>query len=422
MIHVFTSIAENYLPKAIVLANSIRKFHPDWKIHLLVVQEELVNTKLVEAHFDEYHLIKDLNIDNFKPWAFCHTIVELSTAIKPFLMKKLMEQEDCTGVVYIDPDIVVFSKLTEIVEGITNNSIVLTPHQTEPEVDLSGVIDNEICSLKHGTYNLGFVAVANSSEGKKFAKWWSDRTYNFCRDEIPNGLFTDQKWIDLVPAIFEGVKIERSPRFNIATWNIRTRILSGAIQDGLFVNGFPVGFYHFSGFDSGAHEMMAKIYAENQNLLFELINWYKVQCSLIAPLLEPYSSIWPYGQFDDGEKIALEMRYVYRERKDLQKFFKDPFDTNSESNFKKWWSNEAKLQYPAFFSEKRKRSELKRLKENVTPGFVKSNLNGNSSIKYVPTPKYLVIKHKIGLFVKFPIRVIRLLNIEGIIGLSNRIS
>jgi hypothetical protein len=124
---------------------------------------------------------------------------------------------------------------------------------------------------------------------------------------------------------------------------------------------------------------------------------------------------------EEIRQYFAEKGFTYKES-DLQKFFKDPFDTNTESNFKKWWSNEAKLQYPAFFSEKRKRSELKRLKENVTPGFVKSNLNGNSSIKYVPTPKYLVIKHKIGLFVKFPIRVIRLLKIEGIIGLSNRIS
>ena len=33
-IHVFTSAACNYIPKVRVLINSIKKWHPEWVIHL----------------------------------------------------------------------------------------------------------------------------------------------------------------------------------------------------------------------------------------------------------------------------------------------------------------------------------------------------------------------------------------------------
>ena len=110
-------------------------------------------------------------------------------------------------------------------------------------------MDNEIAALKHGTYNLGFLAVAATDMGRAFAGWWADRCYHFCRDEIPHGLFTDQRWIDLVPGFFPGTCILRSSRLNVASWNLSTRRLSGTVPGGILVDGEPLGFYHFTGFD-----------------------------------------------------------------------------------------------------------------------------------------------------------------------------
>ena len=98
----------------------------------------------------------DLGIPEWKGWAFCHDIVELSTAIKPFALLNLLSRPECSKVIYLDPDIVMFSRVDDILEAMDDASLVLTPHQTEPEVAVAAVIDNEICSLKHGIYNLGF--------------------------------------------------------------------------------------------------------------------------------------------------------------------------------------------------------------------------------------------------------------------------
>ena len=108
-----------------------------------------------------------------------------------------------------------------------SSNLALTPHQTKPEQTLDAIIDNEVASLKHGIFNLGFIGVRNTAEGRRFADWWAERTYHLCRAEVENGLFTDQKWINFAPVFFDGVAIVKSSRHNVATWNLTTRADDG---------------------------------------------------------------------------------------------------------------------------------------------------------------------------------------------------
>ena len=264
-IHVFTSAAFNYIPKVRMLFQSLRKHHPEWRLHLALADEMRPNIDLSQEPFDRIWAASDLGIPDWRGWAYCHSIVELATAIKPFMLAHLLKLPECQKAIYLDPDTVAFSRLDDIVKLLDNANIVLTPHQTQPEQTLAAVMDNEICSLKHGIYNLGFIAVAATEVGRQFADWWSRRVYHFCRADIPNGLFTDQRWIDLVPAFFEGVTIMRSSRHNVATWNLTTRQLGLSASGDYTVDGEPLGFYHFTGFDSGAHRIMAAKNAGNNS-------------------------------------------------------------------------------------------------------------------------------------------------------------
>ena len=80
----------------------------------------------------ELHQPRDLDIPDWRPWAFCHSMVELCTAVKPFMLKQLLAREDCDAVVYLDPDICVFSPLPEIAERLQTDRIVgdTPPHRT----------------------------------------------------------------------------------------------------------------------------------------------------------------------------------------------------------------------------------------------------------------------------------------------------
>lgn len=364
-IHVFTSAALNYLPKTRLLFDSLRRYHPEAVLHLALSDKMPATDLRGTEGIHEVSPFSELGIPQWKGWAFCHDVVELSTAIKPFVFKKILDLPNCGKVIYLDPDIVVFSRLDDILDALDDCNIVLTPHQTDPEGSLEAVIDNEICSLKHGIYNLGFLGVSATVEGRRFADWWSSRAYHFCRDDIPNGLFTDQRWIDLVPAFFSDVGIIRSTRHNVATWNLTTREFRGDFENGFTVDGQPLGFYHFTGFDSGAHRAMAKKNARRQAPVTALIDWYEDQtCRLSNDLLT--AAPWAFGTFSNDERIIPSQRIVYRNRIDLQAAFPDPFEA---TGFLDWWKTQAPIEFPRLFDQALAEDELRTLRSCLTPGF-----------------------------------------------------
>jgi hypothetical protein len=333
VVHAFTSAARNYLPKARLLLDSVRRFHPGWRIHLALADEEPDGADPSSWGFDEVHPVARMEIPGVRAWAFGHTLVELSTAIKPVVLRDLLRRSDCRGVVYLDPDTVLFSPLEEVERSLDTASVVLTPHLTEPDVESASNPANEMSALQHGTYNLGFVGVRACASGLRFADWWMRRCLRYCRNDIPNGLFTDQRWIDLVPGLFPDVRILRGSRLNVAPWNIATRKVTGTVPDGLLVDGEPLGFYHFTGFDSGAHRTMAVKYASDQPAVARLIEWYAAMTGALAA--EPaLAAPWAYGTFSDGSMIPLGARTAYRDSEALQRRFKDPFDARG---FKVWW-------------------------------------------------------------------------------------
>ena len=364
-LHIFTSAACNYIPKVRMLFSSLREHHPEAVLHLALADERTPLLDLSSEPFDEVRTVADLDIPDWKAWAFCHSIVELATAIKPFFLRQLLQRDDCGQVLYLDPDMVVFSRLDDIVAALNNATLVLTPHQAAAESHLAAVIDNEICSLKHGVFNLGFIGVANTEEGNRFAAWWASRVY---RSEIHNGLFTDQKWIDLVPALFDDVAICRSPRHNVATWNLTTRTLAEDDNGRYTVDGEPLGFYHFTGFDSGAHRIMASRNAAGNATVTKLADWYDRSTRDLSQ--DPLSAVpWAYGTYDNGQAITRVQRFIYRERLDLQRAFDDPFNVTKDNNFFTWVTRQGPKEYPALFDDTKADGAMLELSRNLTPGF-----------------------------------------------------
>lgn len=323
-IHAFTSITSNYLPKARVLARSLKSVSPDVCVHLCLNDMPPPGFEMAAEPFDRLILLEDLEIPHKRGWIFGHSLVELCTAVKGFAFTEIFRNTEAEKVFYFDPDIVVFGRFEDLLERLDQGSIMLTPHLTEPEDDLDAVADNEIASLKHGVFNLGFLGVRRTEEGMKFLDWWRSRLYHFCRDDIPGGLFTDQRWVDLAPCFFDGVVILRDPAFNVATWNLTHRLAEGSLETGIFINGSPLGFYHFSGFDSGAQEVMLKKYGRSAPVLFALRQWYVDACEREGQsVLGNRPSV--YAAYSNGEIITAHQRAVYRSRPDVQKAFPDPF-------------------------------------------------------------------------------------------------
>lgn len=341
--YIFTSSAPNYLPKVMCLARSVKKYLPKTKFVWLVADKvdlSIKDTSTYESCIDEVLTLDELqNWDN--KWLFSYNLVELSTAIKPFAADRILNREDCKTLLYLDPDTVLFNGLAAVYDSLNNFDIVLTPHLSKPETSLIGVLENEISALKHGIFNLGFIGLRPSEESKKFANWWKERLTHFCQSDLSLGVFTDQKWINFVPVFFENVKILKDSAYNVAPWNISQRKLTGSFEDGFFVDDKRLEFYHFTGFDKGDHEFMAKRYAPGNKSVIDLIEWYKK--STITDRKLPK---WNLGYYSDGvTAIKNSHREIYINRKDLQEAFPDPFE-KSQNSFIHWLLSHGVNEYP----------------------------------------------------------------------------
>ena len=260
----------------------------------------------------------------------------MCTGVKGIAFDVIFERYGADKVFYFDPDIVVFSKLDLLLEKLESASVLLTPHQTKPDELPEAIVDNEICSLKHGIYNLGFLAVRNSEAGRQFVQWWAERLLLFCYDDKLSGLFTDQRWVDLAPAFFEDIHIVREPNCNVSTWNLSNRVATGSLEEGILINGLPLCFYHFSGFDSGNQEIMLKKYGSHSPVLFDLRKQYIENCEAQGQK-ELGRLKCVYSSFEDGTPITQKQRTVYKKRVDLQQAFPNPFAVDDKKQSYKQW-------------------------------------------------------------------------------------
>jgi hypothetical protein len=102
-----------------------------------------------------------------------------------------------------------------------------------------------------------------------------------------------------------------------------------------------IGLYwmEFSGFDSGAQEVMLSRYTPHDSPLFELRSWY-IRSLAEAGQHDLGDIPCKHGRFSNGEPVTKEHRLVYRNRPDLQSAFPYPAVINGDSNcFYNWFDH-----------------------------------------------------------------------------------
>lgn len=325
---VFTSCVANYLPKARVLAASLKEQQPDWQFCLLLGEDPPAGFDLAAEPFDRVIGYEDLEIPDLPAFLFKHRLVELCTAVKGMALNHFLEKEKQPKVIYLDPDIMVLGSMKPLEQMLDSHDILLTPHQLAPQTGAQAIEDNEICSLRHGVFNLGFVAAANRPEGIAFSRFWRDRLQAYCRDDKNRGLFTDQKWCDLAPAYFPSLGIVRDPGCNAASWNLTDRRITRDSSGRYLANGAPLRFYHFTGYDSGMGRVMSSIYGANMPAVAELWNVYDRKLR-DAGHERMKKHAWSGGFYANREPISDEARVYYRETPSIQALYPDPYDTDS---------------------------------------------------------------------------------------------
>ena len=248
-----TIVAHNYVPMASVLAESLSEVHPEIVMHTVVIDHpasalnlEIPNSLILTI--DEI----DLKKNNYQTQASIYDVTEFATSVKPFVLEQLLCDFDV--VLYLDPDIQIFSSLDAIISMTYEHGWSLTPHVTKPYKDRNaGPPEKEIMGA--GIYNLGYVGVSKSSLA--MLHWWQEHLNREAIIDQPSQLFTDQRWIDLAVPIFRPY-IEYASGYNVAYWNLDHRILTQIKPDTYDVDGGPLVFFHFSGYDPDRPYLICK--------------------------------------------------------------------------------------------------------------------------------------------------------------------
>lgn len=346
----FVTIAtRNYLHYARALCNGLRELHPEIPAYVCVIDDARDVLRPDEPFTPIFAC--DLGIEDWKRFLFQYQAHEVSCALKPFAMEHLLSL-GYSKVCYLDSDMQVYGSFSDILHKLNTSDIVITPHLHAPDTEEADPPLAEQSVLSAGIFNGGFLGVNDSENALSFLNWWKGKHRRWCILDVEANLHADQRWLDLIPVYFENIHVERAPQYNVAYWNIHQRHLEKDQSHTWLVNGEPLIFFHFSGWDAKQPSRLSRFGnpydASKSDYLSDLFSVYRD--SLIqAGQVECTKLKYEYSQLSDGTPI----RPLWREaiRVNLPQFAEctDPFDVESNPSLKRLFKN---LPYQRFANRK----------------------------------------------------------------------
>lgn len=312
-----TIVASNYLARAIVLHDSLRNEHPEVDFWLLLIDDEPLGSLAQEAVARRgIHVLRvgeiGLPPEEIANFRFAYDVTEVSTAYKPWTLEAVIHRSGL-HTFYIDPDIEFYSPMTSLVEAVHSHEVVLTPHVLQG-MKRDGAQPSESDILGSGIYNLGFIGLNRNA--LKVTEWWCERLKRECYSAPSQQRFTDQRWIDFAPALFD-CYISKDETYNVAYWNADTRPMS--VGNGQYrVRDRPLSFFHYSGFSESAPHLLTRHHTGRPRILLSehpaLAGLVKSYLESVAAAQEECSDMdseYPFEHFPCGEKIPLALRRAF---------------------------------------------------------------------------------------------------------------
>ncbi len=332
---VATICAGARLPMARVIAASARRCNPEVPCFVLLADEPGPGVD-PEAEPFELMVASQLGLPHFRRMAFRCEREELSYALTPHLLRRLLDREDLDAVVFLKQETLVVGDLEAVAGPLRAAGVVLTPHLLAP---LRGpdAVARELVICRAGIYNGGVIGVADRDPGPAFLDWWADRIGDSCVLDIAAGLHYEQRWLDHVPALFDGVHVLKDVGVNVGHWNMRERQVQVA-GDTVLVDGVPGSVVRFSGYEPERPERATK-YQDHPTIaeiggaaaVFERYRAELLAAGHHAAAAAPYA----YGCFADGVPIPALARELHRELGPGAEAFGDPF-VPGPGTFRAW--------------------------------------------------------------------------------------
>ena len=239
-----TYFDHNYLPRGLALYRSLQRHSPGARLWVLCLSDAchqalttLALPALVPVRLADFEAA-DPEVAATRP---SRSLIEYYFTCSPAWKRYVLAQEkEAEWLTYLDSDLYFFASPEPIYAEMKGASFGVIPHHFTRRL------------AKHrrfGIYNVGWVSVANSEEGRAALDWWRERCIEWCHDYVDEEgqRFADQRYLDRLPELFPHVHVIRHLGANLAPWNFAERHL--AWRDGVVrIDGkYDLLFFHFHG-------------------------------------------------------------------------------------------------------------------------------------------------------------------------------
>ncbi len=243
---------KSHVPLLNTFAQSVRR-HFAGRIYLLVVDSD--DASLIPEGTTLVRLQDVIEPTAWSELVARYNILELCCVLKSYLMRFLAKTVD-VPILYMDADTYVMGPLAPVLPASPDFSVLLTPHLLSPQPGQRSAV--EIVMLSVGVFNGGVVGVGRGADRIRFLDWWRDRVTAYAYDSREQGVFTDQKWLDLVPSYFNNVHISHDAGLNVGHWRVYTeRDFDEDAKGRLTFRGVPVTVMHMSGFKTNQPDRLS---------------------------------------------------------------------------------------------------------------------------------------------------------------------
>lgn len=200
-----------------------------------------------------------------------------------YCIRYVMDRFDLPDVTYIDSDLFFYNSpehaLQRFLDSNCDAAIISHRYSRHPE--------NEYNAKMYGKYCVQFNSFKNTENGKKILDWWIDRCIKCCAETARDGLFGDQKYLDMFADMFDGVYEYEDFGMGIAPWNVDDyRLLKNGstvqtIENRHTLESGSIIFYHFHSLD---------IFPDGGSNIRVFIRPGKHDRELVESLYRPYIS------------------------------------------------------------------------------------------------------------------------------------
>ena len=251
---VLTIATLDSLPRARVLASSLRRYEPDWTHEVVLVAGEETVAAAAESDrsLDVCAAGSELDLD-VEALLALHDEHELIALLTPALLAHSAKRVP-GPVLHLPSTVWVLADLQPIESALASHSVLLAP-RVAAELPEDGLEPSPSQLDRAGRMDEAIIGVDDSPESRRFLAWWSDHVEQALGSldarqsgERPEDRPWLARFLELAPARFATAVLD-DPGCNLSLWNLHRRTLQTGTNRVSVDGRWPLRFLHLPGFE-----------------------------------------------------------------------------------------------------------------------------------------------------------------------------